>query len=72
VPDALRRLEAARDETAVRLDQLLATLSEQQQGANSLLAQHQAAWENRLNRVLVTAGAAVVIAVAAATLALLR
>jgi len=72
VPDALRRLEAARDDTAVRLDQLLATLTQQQEGAQAVLAQHQAAWENRLNRVLLMSGGAVVVALAALVAALLR
>lgn len=72
IPDALRRLEAARDDTAVRLDQLLATLTQQQEGAQTVLAQHQAAWENRLNRVLLMSGGAVAIALAALLAALLR
>jgi hypothetical protein len=72
IPDALRRLEAARDETAVRLNQLLATLTQQQEGAQALLAQHQAAWEHRLNRVLLLSGGAMAIALAALVAALLR
>jgi len=72
IPDALRRLEAARDDTAARLDQVLATLTQQQEGAQAVLAQHQAAWENRLNRVLLMSGGAVVVALAALVAALLR
>lgn len=72
VPDALRRLEAARGETAVRLDALLATLTQQQEGAQAVLTQHQAAWEHRLNRVLLMSGGAMVVALAALAAALLR
>ncbi|HEX8244147.1 MAG TPA: ATP-binding protein [Longimicrobium sp.] len=64
VSEALPRLDAQRGEMLRRLEQ-------ESQGAHAMLAQHQAAWERRLNLVLTVAGAAVVLAMVAIVVALL-
>jgi hypothetical protein len=69
--DAVRRLESWRGETVARLDEVVAALARQQEAARALLMENQATWEHRLNRVLLTAGAAVVLALAALAAALL-
>ncbi|HEU4557834.1 MAG TPA: ATP-binding protein [Longimicrobium sp.] len=67
VPDALRRLEAWRDDTIVRLDQVVATITEHQDGARALLAEQQ----RRLNVVLALSGAALVVALTSVVVTLL-
>jgi len=69
--DAVRRLESWRGETIARLDEVVATLAGQQEAARTLLMENQATWEHRLNRVLLTSGAAVVLAIIAIAVALL-
>jgi hypothetical protein len=64
VSEALPRLDAQRGEMLRRLEQ-------ERQGAHAMLAQHQAAWERRLNLVLAAAGAAVVLGMVAILVALL-
>ena len=71
VGEALPRLDAQRGETLRRIEQLVAAAQQEREGANSLLAQHQAAWERRLNLVLAAAGIAIVLAVVAIVVALL-
>src|SRR5690348_15850315 len=65
IPDTLRRLEAWRGDALTRLDAMLAARTQQQDAARTLLMEYQATWEQRLNRVLLTAGAALVLALAA-------
>jgi len=71
IPDTLRRLEAWRGDAVTRLDQVTTTLTQQQDAARALLMEHQATWEQRLNRVLLTAGAAIVLSLVAIAVALL-
>jgi hypothetical protein len=71
-PDALQRLEGGRTELQRRVEQLVASAEQEREGARAVLAQHQAAWERRLNLVLAAAGAAIVLALIAIVLVLLR
>jgi hypothetical protein len=71
-PDALQRMEAGRTELQRRVEQLVASAEQEREGARAVIAQHQAAWERRLNLVLAAAGAAIVLALIAIVLVLLR
>ena len=71
VPDALRRLEAWRDDTIVRLDEVVATLTQQHDGARAMLVEQQAALERRLNTVLLVSAGALILALFAIAVALL-
>src|SRR5215218_1036412 len=63
--DAVRRLETWRGDTVSRLDQVMTALTQQQDAGRTMLMEAQATWEQRLNRVLLTAGAAILLAVIA-------
>lgn len=76
LPDALRRLEgsreddaralaAHRDDTARRLDQLIAGVESQRDGARELLAQADAAWRGRFALLLAIAATALLASIAA-------
>jgi hypothetical protein len=67
VPDALRRLEAWRDDTVARLDEVVATITDHQDGARALLAEQQ----RRLNVVLALSGVALVVALTSVVVSLL-
>ncbi|HET7231219.1 MAG TPA: ATP-binding protein [Longimicrobium sp.] len=71
IPDTLRRLEAWRGDAAMRLDEMMAGLTRQQEAARTLLMETQATWEQRLNRVLLAAGAAIVLSLIAIVAAIL-
>jgi hypothetical protein len=69
--DAVRRLESWRGETIARLDQVVAALAQQQDATRTMLMENQSTWEQRLNRVLLASGAAIVLAIVAIAVALL-
>jgi AAA+ superfamily predicted ATPase len=70
-PQALQRLEAGRGETAGQIQQLVAAVEQETQGARAVLAQHQAAWERRLNLVLGAAAVSIVLALIAIVVAVM-
>jgi hypothetical protein len=72
IPESLQRLESQRGDTQRRIEQLVAGAEQEREAARTLLAQHQAAWERRLNRVLAASAVAIVLAVVAIAVALLR
>ena len=71
VPDALKRIDAGRGETQRRIEQLVASAEQEREAARAVLAQHQAAWERRLNMVLGASAVAIVLAVIAIVLAVM-
>ncbi|HSU17307.1 ATP-binding protein [Longimicrobium sp.] len=72
IPEALQRLEGQRGEAQRRIEQLVASAEQDREGARSVIAQHQAAWERRLNLVLAASAVSIVLAVIAIALALVR
>jgi hypothetical protein len=69
--DGMRRLEAWRGEVGTRLETVSTAIARQQDDARALLTEQQATWERRLNRVLLAAGAAIVLSIVALVMALL-
>jgi hypothetical protein len=70
VSDTLRRLESARDETARRLDQVLAGLEAQRGATAEAVARTEAAWRGRFNLLVMLTALSLVVGVVALVLAL--
>jgi hypothetical protein len=83
IPETLRRLDGARqddvralavhrDDTAHRLDQLIASVDTQRDGARELLAHADAAWRGRFALLLAVAAIALLASIAALVVSAIR